>query len=140
MLQLAIKTGWSLEYISDLPFEVLAEFKALNAWHPFTDDRQAHQLGTIASMLSHKVYKKGYQPHELFPYLQNGVPDFLEDDRVAKARKLLNSTLQMPNGIREKASENIRSKIQEEIDIENASEFPDRYVIGQLSTLLEANK
>lgn len=136
MLQLAIATGWSLEYIEQLPFEVLAEFKALNAWHPFTDDRQAHQLGTIASLLSHQVYKKGLQPHEMFPYLQNGVPDFLEDERVFKARQLVNQTIMMPDKVRVKALENIRQKIREEIDIEQANEFPDLYVVRELNKLL----
>lgn len=137
MLQLAIATGWSLEYIEQLPFEVIAEFKALNAWHPFTDDRQAHQLGTIASLLSHQVYKKGLQPQEMFPYLQHGIPDFLEDERVSKARNLVGSTMQMPDSVRKSALINIHTKIREEIQIEQELEYPDLYVVRELSKLLK---
>lgn len=134
-MQLAIKTGWSLEYIEALPFEVIAEFKALNAWHPFTEDRQAHQLGVIASMLSAKVYKKPMKPDEIFPYLQSGVPDFLEDERVAKARKILKSMGDAPEHIRESQLAEFSVKLKEEIDIEMKQEYPDMYVISQLEKI-----
>lgn len=136
MLQLAIAWGQPLEYIENLPFEVLSEFKALNAWSPFTPERQAHQLGAIASMLSHKVYKKGKSASELFTYLQDGVPSFMEDERVFKARSLIRSAGDAPAHIREQQLKTIKTAIAEELEIENNSDDPDLYVIRQLTKLI----
>lgn len=89
----------------------------------------------IASMLSHKVYKKGMKPAEMFPYLQEGVPDFLEDTRVAKARNIKKSISGREEDIKLQL-EDLSIKLQEEIDIELAKEYPDHYVITQLRGML----
>jgi hypothetical protein len=136
ILQLALAWGQPLEYIESLPFEVISEFKALNAWSPFTPEREANQLGLIASMMSHQVYKKGKSATELFPYLQSGVPDFLEDERVAKARALIKNTTTAPEQIRTKQLETITNAIRDEIEIERSSDSPDLYVIRQLTNMI----
>ncbi|MGS5466794.1 hypothetical protein ACVD1N_06100 [Vibrio parahaemolyticus] len=142
MLQLALKTGWSLEYVFSLPIEIISEFRALNTWHPFTEERQAEQLGTIASLLSHQVFKKGYEPHELFPYLKS-VPDWIEDPRVQTARAGKRSTHELamigaPQDLRAKRLEYINQLIREEIEIEEAKspEERDRAAIRELTKLL----
>ncbi|EDM66141.1 hypothetical protein PE36_00050 [Moritella sp. PE36] len=90
----------------------------------------------IASLLTHQVYKKGQPATELFPYLQPGVPDFLEDERVSKARKILNSTINMPDKLRESNLKTFITAIKEEIQIEGDLDDPDYYVIRQLKKLI----
>lgn len=125
-----------MEYVESLPMEVIAEFKALNAWSPFTPERQAFQLGQIASMISHQVYKKGMSPSEMFPYLKHGVPDFLEDERVAKARNLITGTMNAPEHIRKRQLETIRNAIREEIDLIKSGDY-DPYVVRELTKLVD---
>ncbi|CAH7477253.1 hypothetical protein VCHA38O209_50279 [Vibrio chagasii] len=137
MLQLAIAWGQPIEYIESLPMETLAEFKALNAWAPYTPEAALHQNAVIASMLSHKVYKKGMSPTELFPFTSLDVPNFLEDEMLAHARNLIRSTMDAPSQIRGAQLATIHNAIQEEIDMEKAKDDPDDYLLREYGKLLK---
>jgi len=139
---LAIQTGWTLEYIENLPFEIFAELKALNSWKPFTYEREANQLGLIAQLLHNQNIDRKHRHHaktasEIFPYLKNEIPEHLEDERVLKVRKILSSFSNAPEEVRAANLNSVMNKVREEVEIEKAKEYPDHYVIDRLSKIIE---
>lgn len=130
-----------MEYVESLSPTTLAEYKALNIISPYTPDAQAYREGLIATMMYNKGCSKKSQTktlYELFPYLDTETPDWLEDEKVIKAKRILKAiSLQKDCPDLYKASmDEFKEKIQEEIDILSQSDNPDNYTIGRLTKLI----
>lgn len=140
-MQLAIAWGRPLHEIENLPISTITEFKALNLISPFTGDAQAYREGLIATLLYNKGCTKSCQTKtvvELFPYLSNETPDFLEDDKVLKAKGISRSIgLQKNNKeLFESSMDEFIKKLEEEITIQKEAKQPDWYVIRELQKLI----
>lgn len=140
MLQLALKTGWTLEYIESLPYEIISEYMALNRWVPFTDDRQAQQLGDIYHLLSAQVYKTPVKPEERYPYLKSGVPDEFLDSRIRIANQEIKGLAGLPEEIVDQRTKVLVQAIDEDIADERSKHVPDRYVIRELNQIKQRLK
>lgn len=142
MLKLAIATGWSIEYIDNMPESLISEFMALNSFSPFTYDAQSQRDGLIASILYNKdvVKKKDIKlASDLLPYLKEGIPDWLKDPLVVKAQNLIKSVemhKMFSNEQYIKSLNNIKDIIKEEIEIQRAKDKPDYLVINELIKLI----
>lgn len=138
---MAIAWGRPLHEIENLPLSTISEFKALNLISPFTTDAQAYREGLIATLLYNKGCSKSSQTKsvtELFPYLSSDTPEFLEDDKVLKARSILRSI-----GLQKEKKELFESsmnefvtKVGEEIELQKKAKEPDWYVIKELQKLI----
>lgn len=113
---------------------------ALNSINPFTHDAQAQRDGRIASILWNKDVrdKKDLRsPEEIFPYLKQGTPDWLEHEDVKKAKSLLIAARNSFGGmVNESGVKLIKQKIKEQIEIESKKKKVDLYLISELETLL----
>ena len=143
LLKLSLVTGWTMEYIENLPESLIMEYMALNSLSPFTHDAQANRNGFLAAMLWNKdVSKKKDMKSaaDIFPYLKPGTPEWLEDERVRKAKSLLKSAelhLTYGKDIYLSNVSYIKEKIIEEIKIEeNKKNKADKYLIKELKKLL----
>lgn len=131
-----------IEYIESLPMSVLDEFTALNALSPFTHDAQAYREGLMTTLIyNNNVSKKSdaKSVQDLFPYLSGDTPEWIEDDRIKKAKDLLKS-IQCHLLDAETYEQNysfIKHKIQEEISMEKTKPNPDKYVIDKLEGLIK---
>ncbi len=76
------------------------------------------------------------KPDEILPYLQTGVPDFIEDERVSKASNLLASLHSVPDKIASDSRAKIINAIKEEIEMELVEDYPDYYVVRRLNKLI----
>lgn len=133
--------GQPIEYIESMPEGLYYEYMALNIISPFTQDASAYREGLIATLLyNNNISKKSDAKtvEELLPYLCSGTPEFLEEEKVKKARQLLTSIKCQSIDVDTYTAnyEHIRSKIQEEIDIESKKDKPDQYTINELSKLI----
>lgn len=100
---------------------------------PFSNRAEAGRQALIAQILfNQNITKKSqFVPYtELFPYLQDN-PSWLDDDRIKKAQKVLN-TLQT-----EAQLSDFRSKIAEEYDIENTKEEKDKFYLKRIVDLYQ---
>lgn len=144
LLKLTIATGWSIEYVENLPESVISEYMALNSISPFTYEAQSHRDGLIASILYNKdlTKKKDLKsPDELIPYLKQGVPEWLQDSMVVKAKRLLESAKVSFSFSKDKEAyqqniDLIKLKIKEEIEIEKNKKKSDKLRIAELNKLL----
>lgn len=119
----------------------MAEFKALNLISPFTTDAQAYREGLIATLLYNKGCSKKSQTKtvdELFPYLSSSTPEFLEDERVIKAKNILRaiSLQKSKKDLFESSMNEFVGKVKEEITILKSERVPDQYVIRELNKLI----
>ena len=83
-----------LEYIESLPEGVLNDFIALNTLTPFTPEAQSYREGLIATLLYNSNIsnkKDAKSVTDLFNYIDSDTPEWLEDERVKKARTILTS-------------------------------------------------
>lgn len=135
---LAIATGWTLEYIDNLPISEFNSLMALNMIDPFTHDVQSRRECLLITEIYNTRRKKQAKVHEMFPYCSDEKPSWLSDKTVELARELIERheagcllRNETPN------YSYIRPKIEEEIEIEQESEEPDLYKIEQLSVLLK---
>ena len=141
MLQLAIAWGRPIHEIESLPMTTINEFKALNLISPFTGDAQAYREGLIATLLYNKGCTKSSQTKtvtELFPYLSSETPDFLEDEKILKAKSIVKS-IGMQKGnpeLFESSMNEFKLKIGEEIELQKQAKQPDWYVIRELRKLI----
>lgn len=140
-MQLAIAWGRPIEYVESLPSSTIAEFKALNIISPFTTDAQAYREGLIATLLYNRGATKKSNTKsltDLFPYLSQGTPDWLEDERVLKAKSLLRSIeLHRGNPDLYKSNYNfIIDKIGEEIELLRTEDDVDHYTIKELTKII----
>ena len=140
-MQLAIAWGRPIEYVESLPSSVIAEFKALNIISPYTPEAQAHREGLIATLLYNKGCSKKTQMKtipDLFPYLSRGTPDWLEDERVKKAKSIFKSiALQRGNPeLYESSMNELVTKVKEEIEIMEGMDEPDRHTINELQKII----
>lgn len=131
-----------LEYIENLPESALNEFMALNTLSPFTHDAQAYREGLIATLLyNNNITKKkdAKSVEDLFPYLSDKTPEWVEDERVLKAKNLLKSICchAIDPDIYKSSFNEIKEKIIEEVEIEKSKDKPDRYVIDELQKLVK---
>lgn len=115
---------------------------ALNLISPFTTQSTAYREGLIATLLyNNNIGKKEHLKSvgDLFPYLEDGVPEYLEDERVIKAKNLLES-IKVQSLVQETYTKNykfISNKIREEIEIEERKTRPDYYLINKLKELIK---
>jgi len=119
----------------------IAQFKALNILRPFTGDAERYELGMIASLIYNTNCSKKKdmkQPKDLFPFLDTKTPDWLEDERVLKAKKILMSISghKVSPELYEKSYNSIKKSILEEIEIIRDSDEPCEYTINKLSELI----
>lgn len=141
MLQLALAWGRPLHEIENLPISVVNEYKALNLISPFTNDAQAYREGLIATLLYNKGCTKSSQTKsvtDLFPYLSNKVPDYLEDDTVLKAKNILKAIglQRSKTDVFESSMAEFKTKVNEEIEMLKSEKQPDFYVIRELQKLI----
>ncbi|AGG58289.1 hypothetical protein NVP3058O_014 [Vibrio phage 3.058.O._10N.286.46.B8] len=140
-MQLAIAWGRPLHEIENLPLSTITEFKALNLISPFTSDAQAYREGLIATLLYNKGCSKKSQTKtvsDLFPYLSSDTPEFLEDEKVLKAERILRTiALQRASPeLYESSLTEFKTKVGEEIELLMAEKVPDMYVIRKLKKLI----
>lgn len=141
---MALAWGRPLREIEELPASTLAEFKALNLISPFTEDAKAYREGLIATILYNKSCTKKSQTKsisDLFPYLSNEVPDFLEEPKVKKAKDIFKA-IQLQRGnkeLYEASMAEFKGKIDEEIEILLTAKVPDQYTINKLRELIGGN-
>ena len=124
-----------------MPISVINEFKALNLISPFTTDAQAYREGLIATLLYNQGASKKSQTKtvsDLFPYLSNETPEFLEDERVIKAKRIFKAILlQKSNSdLFESSMGEFNKKVREEIAILKAERVPDIYAIRELQKII----
>ncbi len=119
---------------------------SLNSFSPFTYDAQSQRDGVIASILYNKdITKKQHlkSADEIFPYLRDGIPDWLKDPLVEKAKNLITSanTILTFFGTEayEKRISEIKKSIVEQIEMEVKAEKPDRLRIEELKKLIKAS-
>lgn len=141
---MSIAWGRPIEYVESLPSSTIAEFKALNIISPFTPRAQAHREALIATLLyNQNITKKTKLKSvtDLFPYLDNETPDWLEDEKVSKAKKLIRS-IDLHRSNPELYTNNlatIHSKIREEIELHDPQTTDGQYVIRELTKLIEVD-
>lgn len=138
MLQLAIATGWSLEYIENLPVSTFHEFKALNLLRPFNGRAEQEIMAFHATLQYNLNVKKGDQKstQELFPFLTTDTPEFLEDEVVLKARRIKKTIAGQPPTVQVTSQKQFNEKVHEQIDMELREVHPDKYRIDELRKLL----
>ena len=135
-LKLSIALSCHIDVIEEMPHSLITEYEMLNIISPFFQDRQAQQLGFIASLLYNhgKTPNASKTPAELFRYLGDNT-DFLQPELFLKAKNIINSL--NPNSVQYEAQLNdIKGHIQDTIDIENERPNRDDYLIKQLKGLL----
>lgn len=140
MLKLSIATGWTIDYIEELPESVLQEYMALNAISPFTHDAQAYRDGVVASFIFNKDVQKKKDlrsPEEIFPYLKQGLPEWAKDPVVNKAENLIKAVSLHSGESYIAAMDKIKQSISEQIEIEKQQKVVDRYRVSELEKLLE---
>lgn len=142
ILKLTIATGWTLEYIESLPESIISEYIALNSLMPFTHDAQAYRDGVTASILWNKDVQKKKDlrsPHEIYPYLKPGTPDWLKDELVKKLEGLIKSAEMRKMYSIDSYNVMINDiviKTKEQIDIEKKATKIDFYRISELNKLI----
>ncbi|MGL6606616.1 hypothetical protein [Aeromonas hydrophila] len=100
---------------------------------PFSNRSEAGRQALIAQILfNQNITKKSqFVPYtELFPYLQDN-PSWLDDDRIKKAQKVLN-TLQT-----EAQLSDFRSRIAEEFEIEDKNKDKDKFYLNRIRDLYQ---
>lgn len=131
-----------LEYIENLPEGVLNDFIALNTISPYTPEAQAYREGLMTTILYNSNASKKSETKsvtDLFPYLNTDTPEWLEDERVKKAKDLMTSIkcqASLNVDIYNDNLINIKQKIKEEISLERKKQIPDLYVISTLDNLI----
>lgn len=106
---------------------------------PFTPSAPAYREGLLCALLyNQNATKKSntISVEELFPYLKSGTPEWLEDPRIQKTKKLLKSINCHSPDVYKSSYNDICEKIKEEIVIEKNSSDPDQYVINKLKEFL----
>ena len=139
MLKLAIAWGQPIEYIESLDLDTLNEFKALNLISPFTHDAQAQREGLIATLIYNNNATKKQdlkKVSDLFPYLDQKTPEYLEDEIVIKCKKALASC--SVAGMFDKQRHNhVIAAIKVEIEEANNATPPDHYRVNELNKILQ---
>lgn len=140
-MELALAWGRPLHELENLPTKTIAEFKALNAISPFTHEAQSWREGLMCTIMYNQGATKKSQTKsvgELFPYLKTGLPDWIEDEVVLHAKRLVQSIASQSLSPRtmEANLEFIRCKIREQIDSEMKEPVVDNYRIRKLTELL----
>jgi len=113
---------------------------ALDSLMPFTPTASAYREGLLCTLIYNQNATKRsniISVEELFPYLKSGTPDWLEDPRVKKAKKLINAISCHSPEVYKYSHDDICDKIKEEIVIENNKLNPDKYVINKLKQFLK---
>ena len=136
-LMLSIHTGWSLSHIDSLPVEQFNGYFALNVLNPYTYDAKSEREGLLIAETVNQRRKKQLKSWELFPYLKPGIPEWLSDPMVQKARLIIDNIHSMAKVTGQPVNLNyIHSKIKEEIQIEIDSKKPNLLKIKELRQLL----
>lgn len=134
---LSVHTGWTMSDIDLLPVEQFNGYFALNVLSPFTHDAQSERDGLLIAETFNQRRKKQIKSWELFPYLKPGIPEWLSDPLVQKARAIINNITSMSNVTGQPPKlEGIYRKIGEEIEIEISKSSPNLLKIKELKQLL----
>lgn len=137
-MQLAIATGWTLEYIDSMKLSDYNAMLALNSIHPFTYDVQSERDGLLITETFNQRRKKQLKVHELFPYLKQGTPTWIKDKNVMKAEQLIRHHEKMCEINKTTPNYNFaRTKINEELVIERDKKEPCPLKICELEKILE---
>ena len=143
MLKLSVTTGWTMEQIESMPDPLLREYMILNSVKPFLYEAQAQREGYLVSLVRNQnVAKKDMKTmYEIFPYLKEGLPDWLEDKDIKKVNEYLESLqVHLDFGSKETyydSLEDLRVSITEEIQIQNKKDKVDKYKVMELGKTLE---
>jgi len=123
-----------------MPESVINEYMALNVISPFIYDAQSYREGLIATLLyNNNITKKSDSKSvsDLFPYLSNDIPEYLEDERIIKAKALMKSIrCHTITKTYQKSYDSVSKAIREEIQIEKKKNKPDIYVISKLEDII----
>lgn len=126
-----MKLGIPVFELEQWPASTIQEYRALNVVSPFIQDSENWRDGIQIQMIRNQnVTKKQHYKtaEELLPYLQE-YPEHLEHPTIKKVLGLVGACANA-NQLAE-----LTKKIVEEIEIEEAKEDPDAYLIHRLSEI-----
>lgn len=126
-----------IQELREWPIDVIDDYRAYDLLTPFTPRAQMHREGFIAASIRNQNCTKQSQivrADELFPYLKDGVPDYLEDPTILEVKRSL-SNLFVPLWVRQDLCEQMRNVINEELD--KPQKEQDTYLIQGLYQILK---
>lgn len=127
----------SIQELREWPIDVIDDYRAYDLLTPFTPRAQMHREGFIAASIRNQHCTKQSQivrADELFPYLKEGIPDYLEDPTILEAKRSLSNSF-VPLWVRQDLCEQMMKVINEELD--KPQKEQDAYLIQGLYRILQ---
>ncbi|BCV28491.1 hypothetical protein [Shewanella algae] len=136
MLQLAITTGWTIDYVESLDKGTIQDLQALNMLSPFLYSTASNERARLASFIYNSNVMKSkdmLSASDIFPYIKQELPQELENNELVILRSKINELSSIPNEeIRNKQKQFLLDKITEEIESRNKDVSPDLYLLHEL--------
>lgn len=136
MLQLAITTGWTIDYVESLDKGTIQDLQALNMLSPFLYPTASSERARLASFIYNSNVMKSkdmLSASDIFPYIKQELPQELENNELVILRSKINELSSIPNEeIRNKQKQFLLDKITEEIESRNKDVSPDLYLLHEL--------
>lgn len=127
--------------IKQWPIEIIDQYRAMNMIRPFTDRSQAIREGYLIELFRNRNVTKEkdwVSKEKLFPYLGDGLPDFLEHEYVKKAIEQIGLAKKLGHKY---MLEDTLKRMNEQIQLEyEKGEERDMYLIKRFHKMIRENQ